>query len=325
LYYAPDRTQSDGNSAQAVASARASGDSSALASALSARHVALWRPDRLEERLSVADEMIAAAREAGDRHAELQGHNWRVADLFELGDMHGWREETARHARLADELRLAAFQWYTPLWAAVEAMLAGRDGEADRLSAEAEEAGLRAGDRNGTLFAVLVRFSGLLQRGKFDEIDVSFVEERIANSPVGVAYRGGYTWVLAGRGEIKRAREQLEVTMAAPHAFDTNWLSLQVECAEASVLVDDATHAATLYERLAPYAGRPATAGRGSCSYGAIDRSLGGLAALLGRKDEAVRHLEDAIRLNESFGCAVWRTRAQRDLTQIVRNEPLVG
>jgi hypothetical protein len=49
------------------------------------------------------------------------------------------------------------------------------------------------------------------------------------------------------------------------------------------------------------------------------------LTALLGRKDEAVRHLEDAIRLNESFGCAVWRTRAQRDLTQIVRNEPLVG
>ena len=85
LYYAPDRTRSDAHSADAVATARASGDASALASALSARHVALWRPDRVEERLAVADEMIAAAREAGDRHAELQAHNWRVADLFELG------------------------------------------------------------------------------------------------------------------------------------------------------------------------------------------------------------------------------------------------
>ena len=33
--------------------------------------------------------MIAAARAAGDRHAELQAHNWRVADLFELGEMSG--------------------------------------------------------------------------------------------------------------------------------------------------------------------------------------------------------------------------------------------
>jgi hypothetical protein len=107
--------------------------------------------------------------------------------------------------------------------------------------------------------------------------------------------------------------------MAAPHAFDTNWLSLQVECAEASVLIEDATHAATLYERLAPYAGRPATAGRGSCSYGAIDRPLGGLAALLGREEDAVRHFEDAIRLNEALGCKVWRAHAERQLARIVR------
>jgi tetratricopeptide (TPR) repeat protein len=325
LYYAPGRDRSEALSAEAVATARSSGDASAFASALGAQHVALWRPDRVDERLAVAEKMISAARDSGDRHAELQGHNWRVADLFELGDMHAWREETARHTRLADELRLAAFQWYTPLWAAVEAMLAGRDEEAERLSAEAEDAGLRAGDRNGTLFSVLVRFSALLQRGKFDEIDLSFVEERIANSPVGVAYRGGYTWVLAGRGETKRAREQLEVTMAAPHAFDTNWLSLQVECAEASVLIDDATHAATLYERLAPYAGRPATAGRGSCSYGAIDRPLGGLAALLGREEDAVRHLEDAIRLNDALGCKVWRAHAERQLARIVRTRPLLS
>jgi tetratricopeptide (TPR) repeat protein len=151
LYYAPDRMRSEALSAGAVATARASGDASAVASALGAQHVALWRPDRVEERLAVAGEMIAAAREAGDRHAELQAHNWRVADQFEFGDTRAWREETARHARLAEELRLPAFQWYTPLWAAVQAMLVGRYEDVDRLTAEAEEAGLRAGDRNAEL------------------------------------------------------------------------------------------------------------------------------------------------------------------------------
>src|SRR5262249_14187266 len=171
LYYAPDRTRSEALSAEAVQTARASGDASALASALGARHVALWRPDRVEQRLTTADDMIAAAREAGDRHAELQAYNWRIADLFELGERTAWREETARHARLADELRLPAFQWYTPLWTAVQAMLAGRYEDADRLSFEAAEAGVRAGDRNAELFAGMVRFCGQLERDAFGELD----------------------------------------------------------------------------------------------------------------------------------------------------------
>jgi DNA-binding SARP family transcriptional activator len=322
LYYAADRTRSDTYSADAVTTARASGDASALASALSARHVALWRPDCLDGRLAVAGEMIAAARAAGDRHAELQGRNWRVADLFELGEMAAWREETAQHARLADELRLPVYQWYTPLWAATEAMLAGRYEEAERMSAEAREAGLRAGDRNADLLAALVHFSAELQREAFDEMDemdLAFVKDKIANSPAGIAYRGGYTWILAGVGEAEHARAELHATMELPHAFDANWLTLQVELAEASVLLGDATFAGPLYERLAPYAGRPATAGRAACSYGAVDRSLGGLARLLGREDDAVRHLNDAIRLNDEFGAVVWRRRAERDLARIVR------
>jgi DNA-binding SARP family transcriptional activator/tetratricopeptide (TPR) repeat protein len=325
LYYATDRTRSESLSAEAVATARETRDTSALASALGARHVALWRPDRAEERLVVAGDMIVAARAAGDHHAELQGHNWRVADLFELGDMPAWREETARHARLAEKLRLPVFQWYTPLWAAVEAMLAGRYDDLERLSAEAEEAGLRAGDRNAMLFAGMTRFCAQLARGAFEETDVAFVEDKIANSAVGVAYRSSYAWILAGRGETERAREELRATMALPHPFDANWLSLQAECAEASILLEDASHAATLYERLEPYAGRPATAGRGVSSYGAVDRLLGGLAELLGRHGDAVRHLEDAVRLNTALGCAVWRDHTERDLARIVREDRLPG
>ncbi|MFL5831839.1 MAG: ATP-binding protein [Solirubrobacteraceae bacterium] len=314
LYYAPDRARSEALSADAVATARAAHDPSALASALGARHVALWRPDRIEERLQVAGEMIAAARAAGDRHAELQAHNWHVADLFELGDMPAWRRETARHARLAEELRLPVFQWYTLLWSAVDAMLAGRYDEVDRLSAEASEAGLRAGDRNAELFPEMVRFCTQLEREAYDEIDIAFARDKIANSLVGPAYRAGYALILAGRGETERARAELYATMDLQHRFDANWLSAQAECAETSILLDDPTHAATLYERLIPYAGRPATAGRGVTSYGAVDRTLGGLAALLGRERDAVRHLEDAIRLDESRGAAVWRAHAERRL-----------
>jgi DNA-binding SARP family transcriptional activator/tetratricopeptide (TPR) repeat protein len=317
LYYAPDRARSERLSAEAVTTARDSGVASSLASALGARHVALWRPDRVEERLVVAAEMASAARAAGDRHAELQAQNWRVADLFELGDMAAWREEKARHARLAEELRLPVFQWYTPLWASVDAMLAGSFDEVEELTAEAEEAGRRAGDRNAELFSSMVRFCALLAQEAFDEIDLEFVEGKIAGSPAGVAYRGSYAWVLAGRGETVRAREELRAAMAHAHAFDANWLSMQAECAEASILLGDVTYAATLYERLSPYAGRPVTAGRAVWSNGAADRMLGGLAALVGREDDAIRHLEDAVRLNDAFGAPVWRAFAERQLARI--------
>jgi tetratricopeptide (TPR) repeat protein len=196
-------------------------------------------------------------------------------------------------------------------------MLAGSFDEVDRLTTEAEEAGLRAGDRNADLFVGMVRFCAQLEREAFDEIDLEFVEAKIANSPAGTAYRGSYAWVLGALGETARAREELRAVMARPHAFDANWLSLQAECAEASILLGEATHAATLYERLAPYAGRPVTAGRAAWSNGAADRVLGGLAALLGREDDAIRHLKDAVRLNDTLGAPVWRARAERQLAGI--------
>ena len=315
LYYAPDRGRSEALSAEAVANA--AGDPSALASALNARHVSLWRPDRVHERLATAAEMIAAAREAGERDAELQARNWRVADLFELGDMPAWREEVRRHARLADELRLPTFQWYAPLWAGVDAMLAGRFEEAERLTAEAEEAGQRAGDRNAALFADMVRFNAQIERSAFDEIDMDFLMDKIANSPAGSAYRSSYAWILAALGETGRARAELDAVVAEGTAFDANWLSAQAECAEACIALGDATHAQTVYDRLAPYAGRPVTSGRAVCSFGSADRQLGGLAALLGRTEDAAAHLRAAIARDRAMGCAVWSAHAQRTLDRL--------
>jgi tetratricopeptide (TPR) repeat protein len=323
LYYAPERNRSEALSAEAVASAEAAGDPRALAYALNARHVALWRPDRLQERLDAASAMIAAARDAGEPAVQLQARNWRVTDLFELGDMPACREEMRRHARLADELRLPMYQWYTPLWAACEAMLAGRWEDAARLCAEAEKAGIRAGDRNAELFPTMVVFTGQAERLEFGDVALDFLTDKMANSPAGTAYRSSYAWLLAGLGETDRARAELDAVMADGPPFDTNWLSAQAECAEACVELGDATHAAVLYERLSPYAGRPATAGRAVASYGAVDRHLGGLAALLGRRDDAVRHLRDAIRRNHDLGCPVWGEHARRWLDRLAADDAL--
>lgn len=325
LYYAPDRRRSETLSADAVGAARASGDPSALAAALNARHVALWRPDRIDERLATAAAMIPAARDARASHLELQARNWRVMDLFERGDMGACREEMGRHARLADELRLPSFQWYAPLWAATAATLAGRFAEAGRLTAVAREAGLRAGDRNAELFAGMVEELTHVERGEFDRTDMDFLQDKVANSPAGPAYQSYLVWTLAGRGRVDEARRQLDDWMRRELAFDANWLSAQAEAAEAVVLLGDPTHAQALYERLAPYAGRPATAGRAVVSYGALERHLGGLAAVLGRTDVAIRHLRAAIDRDLELGCTVWRLHGQRRLHELAPDDGLAA
>src|SRR5262249_13416827 len=110
-------------SAEAVALAREAAAPDALADVLSARHVALWRPRHLEERLALAAEMVALAP---DRERALQGHNWRVLDLLEQGDLASAEREIDDHGRIADELRLPGFQWWAPMWRAMLALARGR-------------------------------------------------------------------------------------------------------------------------------------------------------------------------------------------------------
>ena len=108
-FYYSDHDKAEALSAHAVADARAAGDPSALAAALNARRVALWRPERIEERLDVSTEMIEAAEAAGDRESVLQGRNWRVVDLMELGEREALDHEIAAYETLADAVGLAHY------------------------------------------------------------------------------------------------------------------------------------------------------------------------------------------------------------------------
>jgi DNA-binding SARP family transcriptional activator len=325
LYYAPGRGRSEALSADAVATARASGDPSALAAALNARHVALWRPDRLDERLDAAAAMAGAARAAGEPHHELQAVNWRVMDLFELGDMPAWREEVARHGRLAAELRLPSFRWYAPLWGAVDAALAGRCDDAERRRLQALEQGERAGDRNAELFAGMVEHVVLCERRDYPAIDRAFIEDKLANSPAGPAYRSALVWLLAGLGLTDEAHRHLEDWVAHDLAFDANWLSAQAEIAEGLAILGDPTHAQLVYDRILTFAGRPATAGRAVAHFGALDRHLGYLAALLGRRDDAIAHLRAGIDRDAQMGCTVWRLHGQLKLLELAPGEAPAG
>ncbi len=153
--------------------------------------------------------------------------------------MPAWREEIARHARLAEELRLPVFQWYTPLWAAVrgDARRPLRRRRAPERRGGSRPA-LRAGDRNAELFAghgALLRTARArgVRRNRHRRSSRTRSPTRPRASPTAARTPGS---------SPAAARPSAPATSSTrrwrcPHAFDANWLSLQAECAEASILL----------------------------------------------------------------------------------------
>jgi DNA-binding SARP family transcriptional activator len=329
LYYAPQRDRSGPLSAAAVAAAREAADVDALLAALNARHVGLWHPSGLAERFRVAGEMIELAVAHGRPEAELQGRHWRCVDLWESGDLAGFQAGVGEHARLADALRLPAFQWYAPMWRAAIAALQGRSDEATRLAAEGAALAARAGDHNGELFQHLIRLSLVIQARRFDDEEMlAFTEHAVAHYDSGMAYASGLVWLYAELGRTDDARALLDRIATddfAALAWDANWLSALGELAEATAVLGDRERAAALYERLLPYADRRIVAGRAIYDQCSAQHALGLYARTLGRHEQAAAHFEAAIESDLALGAepALALSRARLDEVRNERGRPM--
>ena len=304
LYYEPPVELRERLSAEALAAGRGAGGP-ALLEALGARHVALWSPAHTEERLAIADELVARARAADDREAELQGINWRVADLFELGDREALLEAIADHERLAGELRLLSFAWYGPMWRATLALLWGRHHDARRLSEQGARIGRLANDDNAELlFGVQGRSIRMSGGDLPDEDDNAAIGRNIERSPARCAWRAARALWVTARGDLGPARRELEegVVELAAAPLDANWLYAAHCLGAVAARLGDEAAAAEVYPRLRPYGHRVVTVGRGCFCSGSASLALGLLAATLGDRLAAADHLEEAVLRNEALG-----------------------
>jgi DNA-binding SARP family transcriptional activator len=306
-------------SAEALSAGRRAGGP-ALREALGARHVALWSPAHTEERLAIADELIAASRGAGDPEAELQGINWRVADLFELGDRDALVEAIVAHERLAGELRLPSFAWYAPMWRATLAHLAGRIDEALRLSAEGARIGRLANDDNAELlFGVQQRTIRMSTGDAPNAADEAEIRRRVERSPARCAWQAARTLLAAVSGDLGQARLELAegVAQLAAAPLDANWLYAAHTLGAVAARLGDVAAAGDVYARLAPYGGRVVTVGRGCFCAGSASLALGLLAATLGDRRASAAHLEEAVRRNEALGAVPFASAARDALAHL--------
>jgi DNA-binding SARP family transcriptional activator len=312
LYYAPPSARRAALSEEAVRAARPLGGG-ALLDALNARHVALWGPDHLEERLELADELLSGARVAGDRERELQGLNWRVLDLIEAGRLDAAREAIDAHEALADDLLLHAYRWYAPMWRAMLAALAGRFEEAEEFTAAGELIGRRAQDANAVLLFEIQRFYLRYLEGTSPDEDIVAIEQRASASPAGYAWYAFLAEIQVAMGREKEARRWLRIGAQNLDGLprDVNWLYTVTGLGRTSASIGEIALAESIYGQMAPYSDRNVMAGRATVCIGSAALALGQMADALGRPDEAEGHFEQALRRNSELGARPWLERTQ--------------
>src|SRR5262249_46728495 len=88
--------------------------------------------------------------------------------------------------------------------------------------------------------------------------------------------------------------------------------------AETCAVLDDRARAAVLYDLLAPFADQYLVAGPGAACFGAAARVTGLLAATLERWDDALAHLDAAVRLNERMGALAWVAQSVTDRARVL-------
>jgi tetratricopeptide (TPR) repeat protein len=304
LYFSPfdSLARREELSRSAVELARRLGDGATLAYALNARHLAVWGPDNIEERLALAAEIVELAQQAGDVSLELTGRVWRLADLLETGDAEGADREIEAYEALAERVAYPHFRAYAFVFRAMQAILRGELTGAEALAERSLALGERVGDVN-------VRFSNHVQmavlralQGRPQESDVHL--ELVAREHPPELGRLVRVWFLCVAGDRAGIREAFpEIWRARDRIPPAFLLPLRTGIALLAAAAGASQEAAAMYDLLRPYERRWVVAGRDAvaCLW-PVAYPLGVLAASLSRVDEAAGHFEVAIDAAERIG-----------------------
>jgi tetratricopeptide (TPR) repeat protein len=115
---------------------------------------------------------------------------------------------------------------------------------------------------------------------------------------------------LGREAACRKVFERLATGEFAELPRDEEWLFGMALLAPVCEFLADPPRAEVLYALLRPYADRSALSVP-DLSTGSVSRSLGVLAATIGREEQAATHFQAALEMNERMGARPWLARTQ--------------
>ena len=304
---------------EAVEEVRASGDTHALAEALSLAHHAFLTPQHAQQRLPLAAGVIAAAAGAGDSLLGLVGLCWQAVDLFLLGDPGAGAALSDLRLR-ADTLDCRGVRFIV---SAIDVMLQIRAGDfarAEAAAAAAHALGDSAGDADalpyhGAHLAAIRYFQGR-------EDELADLTASIAASPTLIEERertfdaaAALFALRAGRPQPARVLlERLGRQGLESIPPSSSWLTTLMAVAELAAAAGDARLAQAAYNALLPHADRPLMASLAVVCFGSTHRSLGLAAQACGKLELAIEHFAAGLAANQALGHRPAAVQCQAEL-----------
>jgi hypothetical protein len=277
-------------------------------------------PAHAAERASLAASALSHAEAAGATAWSMMARQDRLTALLEMGAIEDFEAELSAYAAVAESVRRPHDLWRSALMHATVALFRGHMEAGTRLAQDAFSTGARL-QQPGALqsFAVQMFFIGW-QRNRLAGLFPEAESAANANDAV-PAFRAALAVACAGIGRHEDA--QREIGRVAHDDFldvpeDNLWLATLTLLAHASWLSLDATFAASLEQRIAPYEACNVKIGS-ALALGAASLPLGLAQAAQGRLDLAASSLERAIVANTKMGSSLWTATARRHLAEVLR------
>lgn len=312
---------------QAVRLARRLNEPHTLFNALSAIVPARLWPEQLEERLAAAREALDLVQQVG--HPEWavgQLTGWYFGDLMEYGDVETARRVLDIHQRVVETFREPFLQTVALSTRTLLVLHQGRFAEAERLARETVPVARRFSPANAEGVYGVHMFTLRREQGKLGEL-LPVLRHFVRNTPDTATWRPGLALVYADLGLTEEARAEFEILAADDFAaipHDALWSTSLTYLAEVCAHLDDAERAATLYQRLLPYAGRNIVTGAHTVCYGSADRFLGLLAMTRHQWEQAERHFRAAMAMDEHTGGRPWLAHSRYQYARLLvrRKQP---
>jgi tetratricopeptide (TPR) repeat protein len=310
ITFSPAESKRHDLAARAVEMARDADDSAALAQVLLSTHWATWTPDNVDARLATADEIGRLGEVIGDEGVVANARSWRIGHLLEIADAERLERELDIVTRAAGSGRRPYQRWHVTLNRSGRALFEGRFEQAEAFIRQ----GMPAPQPGEKKFFTLLSLFLAREQGRL----AGFAERTRAEGgemPTIPAWRCCEAWMDAELGRFVEAGRVLDDFAGERFAAlprDMYWFLGVWGLAEVASRLAHRRHAAALYKVILPYADRCMSAPVG-LSAGSMARSLGVLAAIDHRFEEACHHFDQALDVHGRLGTRPWLAHTQHD------------
>jgi DNA-binding CsgD family transcriptional regulator/tetratricopeptide (TPR) repeat protein len=261
----------------------------------------------LEEILSMLTEARDLGQELGDVEIQTDAMAWRAPTFVALSDLDSARTEVAVLREMAEHTAQPFMHHVAEHYGSALALCDGNLAEAEAMAGRSHDWARLLADRDASGTHGIQMFGVRREQGRLAEL-APVIRILAGGAEREGPWRPGLAVVLA---ELDMEREaKRELARLAAEGIDgyqeSLWLATLTYLTDACAAVSDERMAAIVYPELEPLAGTTVMIGHLVACYGAADRYLGMLAALLGDPGRAEEHFEQAMEQNRRMGASTW-------------------